>query len=183
MKAVTIASERRVPGPIAMQLEYSLVARDVESEHFPAAHEGGMGIMPWSPLAGGFLSGKYWRNDTGDTGRLSGANPFGDSKFVDRNWDILDVVKVIASELDRPVAQVALAWTLARIGVASTLVGARTVSQLKSNIAAIDIDLSVDQMKRLDDASAPTPGFSSGLVAPFIRRMVFGGHDVVGWGE
>ena len=183
MKAATIASERRVPGPIAMQLEYSLVARDVESEHFPAAHEGGMGIMPWSPLAGGFLSGKYNRNDTSDTGRLSGANPFGNSKFVDRNWDILNVVKAIASELDRPVAQVALAWTLARTGVASTLVGARTMSQLQSNIAAADIDLSVDQMKRLDDASAPAPGFSSGLAAPFIRRMVFGGHDVVGWGE
>ncbi len=183
MKAATIASERRVPGPVAMQLEYSLVARDVESEHFPAAHEGGMGIMPWSPLAGGFLSGKYKRNDTSDTGRLSGANPFGNSKFVDRNWDILDVVKAVASELDRPVAQVALAWTLARTGVASTLVGARTVSQLESNIAATDIALSLDQMKRLDDASAPAPGFSSGLAAPFIRRMVFGGHDVVGWGE
>ncbi len=61
MKAATIAAERRVPGPIAMQLEYSLVARDVEGEHFPAAREGGMGIMPWSPLAGGFLSGKYRR--------------------------------------------------------------------------------------------------------------------------
>ena len=183
MKAATIANERRVPGPIAMQLEYSLVARDVESEHFPAAREGGMGIMPWSPLAGGFLSGKYKRNDTSDTGRLSGANPFGDSKFVGRNWDILDVVQAIASELDRPVAQVALAWTLARTGVASTLVGARTVSQLQSNIAATDIDLSVDQMRRLNDASAPAPGFSSGLAAPFIRRMVFGGHDVVGWDE
>lgn len=183
MKAATIASERRVPGPIAMQLEYSLVARDVESEHFPAAQEGGMGIMPWSPLAGGFLSGKYKRNDTSDTGRLSGANPFGNSKFVDRNWDILDVVKAIASELERPVAQVALAWTLARRGVASTLIGARTISQLQSNIAATDIDLSLDQMKRLDDASATAPGFSSGLAAPFIRRMVFGGHDVVGWGD
>ncbi len=183
MKAATIANERRVPGPIAMQLEYSLVARDVESEHFPAAHEGGMGIMPWSPLAGGFLSGKYRRNDTGGTGRLSGANPFGNSKFVDRNWDILDVVKTVAAELDRPVAQVALAWTLARPGVASTLVGARTVSQLENNLAATGIELSVDQMKRLNDASAPVPSFSSSLASPFIRRMVFGGHTVAGWGE
>ena len=183
MKAATISNERRVPGPIAMQLEYSLVARDVESEHFPAAHEGGMGIMPWSPLAGGFLSGKYRRNDTGGTGRLSGANPFGNSKFVDRNWDILDVVKTVAAELDRPVAQVALAWTLARPGVASTLVGARTVSQLENNLAATGIELSVDQLKRLNDASAPVPSFSSSLASPFIRRMVFGGHTVAGWGE
>lgn len=183
MKAATIASERRVPGPIALQLEYSLVARDVEGEHFPAAREGGMGIMPWSPLAGGFLSGKYKRDDTRHTGRLSGANPFGDSKFVDRNWGILDVVKAVAAELDRPVAQVALAWTLARRGVGSTLIGASKVAQLESNIAATDIELSADQMKRLDHASAPAPSFSSSLATPAIRRMVFGGHEVTGWKE
>jgi len=183
MKAATIASERRVPGPIAMQLEYSLVARDVEGEYFPAAREAGMGIMPWSPLAGGFLSGKYKREDTSGTGRLSGANPFGDSKFVDRNWDILDVVKSVATEIDRPVAQVALAWAMARPGVASTLIGASKVSQLESNIAATDIELSLDQMKRLNEASAPAPSFSSSLANPAIRSMVFGGHDVVGWNE
>ena len=183
MKAATIAAERRAPGPIAMQLEYSLVARDVESEHFPAAREGGMGVMPWSPLAGGFLSGKYRRENTAETGRLSGANPFGDSKFSDRNWAILDVLKVVSAERDRPMAQVALAWTLARRGVASTLIGATTVSQLESNIAATDLRLDDDQMSRLNAASAPEPGFSSGLTMPFIRRMVFGGNDVVGWGE
>ncbi len=183
MKAATIAAERRVPGPIAMQLEYSLVARDVENEHFPAAREGGMGIMPWSPLAGGFLSGKYRREDTADTGRLSGANPFGNSKFVGRNWEILDLVKAVAAEVDRPAAQVALAWTLARAGVASTLIGASTVSQLESNIASTSIRLTAGQMQRLDEASAPAPGFSSSLMQPFIRRMVFGGHDVAGWDE
>ena len=183
MKAATIAAERGVPGPIAIQVEYSLVARDVEAEHFPAAREGGMGVMPWSPLAGGFLSGKYRRENTADTGRLSGANPFGDSKFTDRNWDVLDVLRSVAAELDRPMAQVALAWTLTRAGVASTLVGASKLSQLDSNIAAIDIRLDDAQTKQLDDASEPPAGFTSGLAAPFIRRMVFGGHDVVGWGD
>lgn len=142
-----------------------------------------MGIMPWSPLAGGFLSGKYTRAKTADTGRLSGANPFGDSKFVDRNWDILDVLKSVANDLDRPAAQVALAWTLARPGVASTLIGASKVSQLDSNIAAKDIRLSAEQLQRLDAASTPAPGFSSSLAQPFIRRMVFGGPEVTGWGE
>ena len=183
MKAATIATERRVPGPIALQLEYSLVARDVESEHFPVAREGGMGVMPWSPLAGGFLSGKYRRGNTADTGRLSGANPFGDSKFIDRNWDILEVLKAVAGELDRPAAQVALAWTLARPGVTSTLIGASKVSQLESNIAATNIRLSADQMKRLDELSAPAPGFTSALAQPFIRRMIFGGREVAGWSE
>lgn len=183
MKAATIAAERRVPGPIAMQLEYSLVARDVESEHFPAARESGMAIMPWSPLAGGFLSGKYRRGDTADTGRLSGPNPFGESKFVDRNWDILEVLKDIAKEHDRPEAQVALAWTIGRPGVASTLIGASKVSQLESNLAATEIQLSPDQIKRLDDSSKPALGFSSSLAQPLIRRMVFGGHDVACWSE
>ena len=183
MKAATIASERRAPGPIVMQLEYSLVARDVEGEHFPAAREGGMSIMPWSPLAGGFLSGKYQRENTADTGRLSGANPFGNSKFTARNWDILDVLKAVAAEVDRPMAQVALAWTLTRSGVAATLIGASKVSQLESNIAAADLRLSDSQVARLDEASAPPQGFSAALSAPFIRRMVFGGHDVAGWGE
>ena len=182
-KAATIAAERRVPGPIAMQLEYSLVARDVEAEHFPAAREGGMGIMPWSPLAGGFLSGKYRREDTSGTGRLSGANPFGDSKFVDRNWNILDAAKAIAAEVDQPVAQVALAWTLAQPGVASTLIGASKVAQLESNIAATELHLDGEQLRRLDEASTPVPGFSAALGSPSIRRMVFGGRDVTGWDE
>ncbi|RJS94880.1 aldo/keto reductase [Salinisphaera sp. Q1T1-3] len=182
-KAATIATERRVPGPIAMQLEYSLVARDVEAEHFPVAREGGMGIMPWSPLAGGFLSGKYRREDTSGTGRLSGANPFGDSKFTDRNWDILEAAQTVAAEVERPVAQVALAWTLARPGVASTLIGASKVSQIESNVAATGLRLSDEQLARLDEASAPAPTFSTVLTSPDIRRMVFGGRAVTGWGE
>ena len=183
MKAATIAAERRVPGPIAMQLEYSLVARDVEAEHFPAAREGGMSIMPWSPLAGGFLSGKYRRGDVAGKGRLSGANPFGDSKFTDRNWAILEAVEQVAIELGRPVAQVALAWTLTRRGVGSTLVGASKVSQLDSNIAATDIHFEDAQLARLNEASAPPLGFSSGLASPMIRRMIYGGHEVVGWDD
>ncbi len=183
MKAATIAAERRVPGPIAIQVEYSLVARDVDAEHVPAAREAGMGVVPWSPLAGGFLTGKYGRGKTGNRGRLSGANPFGDTKFTDRNWDILDTLRAVAADLDRPPAQVALAWAMARPDVTSTIIGASTLPQLESNIAATGIVLSPDHMTRLDQASAPPLGFSSGLTAPFVRRMVFGGQDVTGWKE
>ena len=182
-KAATIAEERRAPGPIAIQVEYSLVARDVEAEHFPAAREAGLGVMPWSPLAGGFLTAKYDREQKRDAGRLSGANPFGDSKFTERNWEILEVLKAVAAEIDRPAAQVALAWVMARPGVASTIIGASTLQQLESNIAATDTALSAEQTARLDAASAPPPGFSSGLTTPAIRRMVFGGREVEGWGE
>ena len=183
IKAATIAAERGIPGPIAMQIEYSLVARDVEAEHIPAARDAGMGVQPWSPLAGGFLSGKYRRGDTADTGRLSGANPFGDSKFADRNWEVLDVVKAIATELDASPAQVALAWVMARPGISSTLIGARTVEQLKGNLAAASLRLDDGQMARLNEASAPASNFTARLTSPAIRRMVFGGNIVRGWGE
>ena len=183
MQAATIAAERGLPGPIAMQVEYSLVARDVESEHVPAAREAGLGVVPWSPLAGGFLTGKYRRDDTGNTGRLSGANPFGNSKFTDRNWDVLDVLNAVAAEIGRPAAQVALAWVMARPGVATTLIGASTPAQLASNLAASEIRLSEDQAARLDAASAPTPGFTAGLTSKAVRRLVFGGNDVAGWAD
>ncbi len=183
IKAATIAAERGLPGPIAIQVEYSLVARDVEAEHIPAALDAGMGVQPWSPLAGGFLSGKYRRSDTADTGRLSGANPFGDSKFADRNWDVLDVVRAIAAEVDASPAQVALAWVMARPAVSSTLIGARTVEQLEGNLAAASLRLDDDQMSRLNEASAPANTFTAGLTSPGVRRMIFGGHDVRGWGE
>ena len=182
-KAATIASERRVPGPIAMQVEYSLVARDVESEHFPAASEARIGVMPWSPLAGGFLTGKYHREDKRDTGRLSGANPFGDSKFADRNWQILDVLKDVAAEVGRPAAQVALAWVMGRRGVAATTIGASRVAHLEDHIAAASLVLGDEHRRRLDEVSAPSVGFTSGLATPMIRRMIFGGHDVQGWDE
>lgn len=183
MKAATLASERRVPGPIAMQLEYSLVARDVESEHLPVAREAGMAVMPWSPLAGGFLSGKYSKDRTDGAGRLSGPNPFGDSKFTDQNWAILEVLRAIAAELGRPLAETALAWAMARPGIASTLIGARTLDQLHSNISATEIRLAPEQMDRLNTASAPPLGFSAGLTTPGLRAMLFGGHTVRGWNE
>ena len=183
IKAATIAAERRIPGPVAIQVEYSLVARDVEGEHIPAAREAGMGVMPWSPLAGGFLTGKYRREDTSNSGRLSGPNPFGNSKFVDRNWGVLEVLKSVAAEVERTPAEVALAWVMARPGINSTIIGASKLAQLESNIAASEIMLTEGQMTRLNNVSAPAPGFSAGLSSPMIRRMVFGGNDVIGWGE
>ena len=183
MKAATIATERRLPGPVAMQVEYSLVARDVEREHVPVAIEAGMGIVPWSPLAGGFLTGKYQREDTSNTGRLSGDNPFGDSKFTDRNWELLDVLRKVAEEQERSPAQVALAWVSARSGVASTLVGATSVEQLQNNIDALDLTLTTEQTAALDEAGANVPGFTDMLASTPVRRMIFGGDYVKAWSE
>lgn len=183
MKAATIGAERRVPAPVAMQVEYSLVARDIEREHVPVALDAGMAVMPWSPLAGGFLSGKYTRDAKPDGARLSGANPFGDSKFSERNWAILDTVRAVAGEQDRSCAEVALAWLLGRPGVGAVLVGASRPQQLEANLAALTCVLSGEQLARLDAASATAPGFTDSLASPAIRKMVFGGHAVRGWGE
>ena len=142
-----------------------------------------MGVVPWSPLAGGFLTGKYKREDTRNSGRLSGANPFGQSKSSDRNWEVLDTLQTIAEEVDRPLAQVALRWVMQRPGVASALVGARDATQLAVNIAATEFELNDEHLVRLNEASAPMPGFSAGLTAPMIRRMMFGGNEVKGWLE
>lgn len=107
-KAATLAAAHAIPGPVAMQLEYSLVERHIEQEHVPAAHECGLGITPWSPLAGGFLAGKYSRDTAGQggEGRLNGPNPFSQqyTKFTDRNWAILDALRTIANQLNRPLA-------------------------------------------------------------------------------
>ena len=181
MKAATVAAERRIPGPIAIQVEYSLVARDVEQEHIPAAREAGMAVVPWSPLAGGFLTGKYGRAGAKGAGRLSGVNPFGDTKFTDRNWDTLAALRSVAQDLGRPPEHVALAWLMAQPGVTSTIVGARSPDQLRSNIAGAGLALTGEQLARLDAASRQAPGFTAGLAAPFVRRMIHGGHDVQAW--
>lgn len=96
---------------------------------------------------------------------------------------MLNVVNAVAAEIGWPAAQVALAWVIARPGVASTLIGASKVAQLEANIAATEVRLDAEQTARLDAASAPMPGVSASLGAPAVRRMVFGGQAITGWGE
>ena len=180
MKAATLAEAHHLPGPVAMQLEYSLVARNLEAEHRPAAREGGMGIVPWSPLAGGFLAGKYSRGeDNSGQGRLSGSNPFQGpfTKFTERNWQILDALRTVAEEVERPPAQVALAWAVAQPGIASTLIGASSLAQLENNLTSLEISLTQNQIEALNRVSSPgLDFFSAGL-----RNVVFGGESVEGW--
>ena len=184
-KAATLAAVHGVPGPIAMQMEYSLVARSIEQEHLPAAQECGMGMCPWSPLAGGFLTGKYRKSDAQKSpageGRLSGANPFGDTKFTERNWDILATLKTMAAEMDRPVAQVALAWTLARPGITSTIIGASKLEQVEDNLASLQIRFSSAQMDALNAGSVLDPSQPDGFFSPGLKQMIFGGNSVQGW--
>ncbi len=183
-KAAALAQAYHVPGPVAMQLEYSLVARELETEHRPAALESGLGLLPWSPLAGGFLAGKYQRGEregqaADGQGRLSVSNPFQGpfTKFTERNWRILDTLRRVAGDVGRPPAQVALAWAVAQPGVTSTLLGASKLSQLEDNLASLDITLTPAQLEALNEVSATDRAFFS----PELRRVVFGGASVEGW--
>jgi aryl-alcohol dehydrogenase-like predicted oxidoreductase len=184
VKAATLAQAHGVPGPVAMQLAYSLVERSIEREHVPAARECGMGIVPWSPLAAGFLAGKYERAADGAAtgeGRLSGPNPFGNTLFTDRNWRILDALRAVAAQADKPLTQVALAWAAAQPDVTSLIIGASKVAQLHDNIAALDVRLSPEQLRALDEASALEPTFPYPIFTPGGNRGVFGGTSVRGW--
>lgn len=191
----TLAAAHGLPAPIALQAQYSLVDREIEREHIGAAQEFGLGVLGWSPLGGGFLTGKYNKDAilkkapsgfelptvAGTSpkidGRLNGANPFGDTKFSNRNWEILEVVKEVAKELSCTPAQVALAWAVSQPGVTGLIIGASHTEQLRANMTAMDIELSADQVARLTVVSALDGLFFSA----WLQRIVFGGQNVAAW--
>jgi aryl-alcohol dehydrogenase-like predicted oxidoreductase len=156
MKALGISERRGYQRFVSQQIYYSLQARDAEYELVPVALDQGLGILVWSPLAGGLLSGKYRRDQEGPEGsrQLTDWNepPVRDQ---DALYDIVDALVEIAEEHDASAAQVALAWTLGRPGVASVVVGARTDEQLADNLRAADLVLSGEERTRLDELSAP----------------------------
>ena len=178
VKAATLAKAHHLPGPVALQLEYSLVARSIEAEYLPAAQELGLGVTPWSPLAGGFLAGKYERKDEGASGegRLSKSNPFQGpfTKFTARNWEILAALKEVAAELGCPPAQVALAWATAQFGTSSAIIGASKPEQLRDNLASLELSLTSGQLQKLNEVSTPEGTFFSAD----LKRMIFGGQAV-----
>jgi aryl-alcohol dehydrogenase-like predicted oxidoreductase len=199
-KLTTLAALRGAPGPIALQYFYSLVSREVEAEHLPLARDMGLGMMPWSPLAYGLLTGKYDRatveagprragglpRDASDGApraegdkRLDGANPFGDTLFTERNWRIVEVLRDVADQIGQTPARVALAWVLSRPGVDTALMGVSRVSQLHDNIAATELHLSAETIAALDAASVPEGAMIYGLFTAAARqRIVFGGSAV-----
>ncbi len=184
-RMATLAQTHLVPGPIALQLVYSLAERVIEQEHLPAAQALGLGITPWSPLGAGFLTGKYSRDKEGKVqsagGRLDSANqPF--RMFTDRNWRILDVLRELSEEAAKPMAQVALAWALAQPGITSLILGATTPEQLASNLASLEITLSEEQLTRLGEVSGSSaPGNFYDLFRGPVNRSIFRGAEVTGW--
>lgn len=179
----TLAELRGLEPPSALQLEYSLVERNVEREHVPLALRYGMGLVAWSPLGSGLLSGKYRPSQGGKPveGRLEtlrgSANP-SFQKFNDRNWAIVAELEAVAREVDRPMAEVALNWVAHRPGVASVLVGATQPAQLESNLRALDFQIPPELAERLERASRPEPQFPYTFFDSVIQGMVHGAQPV-----
>ncbi len=145
---------------VALQAQYSLVVRDLEREHVPLCAERGMGILPWSPLAGGFLSGKYQRNQEAPAGtRLAEWESRYKGFDTERNWKILEALQLVAGELDASASSVALAWLLTRPQVCSVLFGARSLAQLEENAKAAQLKLTDAQVAKLNEASAIRLGY------------------------
>ncbi len=147
--------------PVTLQPQYSLVSRELEFEIVPAALHNGIGLLPWSPLGSGFLSGKYSRDEqAGDDTRAGSGSAmfdhiFGDLTSKEQNWATLDVVRDIASARGVLPSQVALSWVANRPGVVAPSIGSRTLEQLEPNLVAGDLVLSEPETARLDAVSAP----------------------------
>jgi aryl-alcohol dehydrogenase-like predicted oxidoreductase len=141
---------------VAAQMYYSLIGRDVEHEVVPFCVDAGIGLVVWSPLASGFLTGRYTRQDpTGGKGRLAGF----DFLPTDRKkgYDLIEKMKIVADRNHATVAQVALGWLLAKFYVSTILLGASKTAQLEDNLGAADLKLSAEEVAELDQATAPMP--------------------------
>jgi aryl-alcohol dehydrogenase (NADP+) len=160
-KAVHIAKANGWTPPVTLQPQYNLLVRGIEHEVVPAAIDAGVGLLPWSPLAGGWLSGKYVRDQAPTGATRLGENPkrgmeAWDNRNADpRTWEVVDAVARVAGAHGVSSSQVALAWLLERPAVTSVILGARTVGQLADNLAAGDLELTDEEVRMLDRVSSP----------------------------
>jgi aryl-alcohol dehydrogenase-like predicted oxidoreductase len=161
---------------IALQVEYSLLARTVEGELAPLAQDQGMALVPWSPLRNGFLSGKYRRGaQVGDSARAAFVGGPSEDEFV-----VIEAVAAVADELGTTSAAVALAWLRARSGTVVPIVGARRVGHLEDNLAALDLTLTAEHLRVLDEISAPTLDYPAPMHGAQRAMLQFAGATVDG---
>jgi aryl-alcohol dehydrogenase-like predicted oxidoreductase len=183
-KYVDLADAHGLIRPVTVQPQYNLLARAIEWEVGAACQAEGLGLLPWSPLASGWLTGKYRRNEPPAAGtRLSdqmdqGMRIWNERGHLERNWQVIDAVRKVAEGRGASMSQVAIAWVLARPAVRSVILGARTLAQLDDNLAAGDLDLSEDETRLLDEASDPgAPDYPYGERGQTQRdRRISGGR-------
>ncbi|WP_068068465.1 aldo/keto reductase [Nocardia xishanensis] len=176
----TIADLRGWSPLIALQIEYSLLERTAERDLVPMARELGLGVIPWSPLGSGVLTGKYGRADLAQRIEASAAGTrknvaAANGSLTERGLAIADVVREVAAQLGKTPSQVAIAWTLRNPGVTSPIIGARTAAQLEDNLGALDVEFDADQLDRLENATAIDLGFPHEFLSrPMTRSVTFG---------
>ena len=176
-QAQTIAHFRGWTPITALQLEYSLLERTPEGELLPMAQALGVGVLPWSPLRSGQLSGKYVR-DNGTPADSRRADLI--EGPTERDWDVIEAVARVADELGVSSAEVALAWVRNQPAITSTLIGARTIEQLQSNLASLQVTLAPEQLADLEEPSAPSLDFPAPLHTALGPMLGFGGANVDG---
>jgi aryl-alcohol dehydrogenase-like predicted oxidoreductase len=160
-RAVDVAEFRGWSVPVTLQPQYNLLVREIEWEIVPACEANGLGLLPWSPLGGGWLTGKYRRDERPSGATRLGEDPdrgveaYGRRSRVARTWDVVDAVREVAEGRGATMAQVALAWVLQRPMVSSVILGARTLEQFEDNLGAAEVALEADEVARLDAASDP----------------------------
>jgi aryl-alcohol dehydrogenase-like predicted oxidoreductase len=160
MDSLWLSRTKSLSAFVTLQAQYSLVSRELEREHVPLCRAQGVGVLPWSPLASGFLSGKYDKGQPPPAGaRLEKWQERWAGFDNDRNWRILAAVRAVAAEANATPASVSLAWLLGQPQVTSCIFGARSVQQLEENVKAADVALSGAQLKRLDEASSYDLGY------------------------
>jgi aryl-alcohol dehydrogenase-like predicted oxidoreductase len=162
-KALVLAQQKDWAGFVSLQAYYSLVGRDLEHELLPLCREEAVGVLPWSPLSGGFLSGKYRRDNPNPEGarRTNFQFPAIDEA---RGFDAVEALDEIAKRKGASVAQVALAWLLAQPGVTSIIIGANKMSQLEDNLKAADLELSAEDVEQLSATTAPTQMYPEWMI-------------------
>ncbi len=180
-RANTLADARGWSPFIGAQMQYSLAERAIEREILPACDALRVGVVAWSPLAGGVLTGKYARLDAGSSEPLDQSlrQESNRKRATERNLAIITVVEGVARECGCSAAQVAIRWTMQKQGVASVIIGARTPQQLADNLRAATLELSGDQMQRLDEASRIEIGYPHDyLRGATVTRFLYGGARI-----
>ncbi len=175
-QAQTMAVLRGWTPLIALQVEYSLLARTVEGELAPLALDQGMALVPWSPLKNGFLSGKYRRGSTvDDSARAAFVGGPSDADFV-----VIDALNAVAEAAATSPAAAALAWLRARQGTVVPILGARRLSHLEDNLSAVEVSLTPDQLRLLDEVSTPTLNYPADINGATRSMLQFAGTTVDG---
>jgi aryl-alcohol dehydrogenase-like predicted oxidoreductase len=162
-KVVDLAEHRGLVRPVTLQPQYNLLVREIEWEIMPACVSTGLGLLPWSPLGGGWLTGKYTRDQRPSGATRLGENPergveaYDRRSGAERTWTVIDAIDSVASSRGATMAQVAISWLVDRPMVSSVILGARTLEQLQDNLGAAGLHLSQSETARLDAASDPAP--------------------------